>query len=135
MARRLIATATLTVALVLTGPYPSAGQTQADMNEDANRDLRAAESEQRQILEQLRSMAHGKADALETLRAAQAAWEKYRDAQLRTLWPFPERTWYGSVHPMCVATQNAALTRARTRELRAMLKQPEGDVCNSQWPE
>lgn len=71
----------------------------------------------------------------ETLREAQVAWENYREAQLRALWPFPDHTWYGSVNPMCVADSKVELTRARTRELRAMLKPTEGDVCGSQWPE
>ncbi len=89
----------------------------------------------KQALEALLEKAPDRAEAVAKLKKSQIAWEAYRDAQLETSWPFADRTWYGSVHPMCVAGARAALTEARTRELKAMIVSQEGDVCSSRWPE
>jgi uncharacterized protein YecT (DUF1311 family) len=123
--------------LAIAGPVRElrAGETQKEMNEQASVRFTEAEADLKQVLADLQAKAVGKTDALEVLRRAQAAWENYRDEQLRALWPFPGRTSYGSANPMCVAEIKAELTRARTRELRAMLKPAEGDSCGSQWPE
>jgi uncharacterized protein YecT (DUF1311 family) len=125
----------LAAVLVLVGASHALGQTQAEMNADASAHLRATEAEQRQVLDELRGKAREKTDALATLEAAQRAWEAYRDAHVRALWPSADDGRYGTVNPMCVATTKAELTRARTRELRAMLKPVEGDACGSRWPE
>ena len=110
-------------------------QTQMEMNEEAGARLRAADAEMKKVIGELESKANGRPKALEVLRNAQAGWEKYRDAQLRAMWPFPETTWYGSVNPMCFADVKAEMTRVRTRELRAMLNPTETDACVSRWPE
>lgn len=131
----------LLIAVFLLGT-PAAGQeqiphelTQAGMNEAAAQRLRAAEQEMNSVMESLVARAGSKTDAIAKLRNAQAAWAAYRDEQLATLWPFPERTWYGSVYPMCLADAKTQLTKTRSRELRSMLAHEEGDVCASQWPE
>jgi uncharacterized protein YecT (DUF1311 family) len=111
------------------------GQTQLQINAEAAAPLRAAESEQKDVIAALEAKAKGKSKALDILRSAQAAWQTYRDAQLRAMWPFPKRDRYGSVMPMCVAQIETAMTRARTRELRAMLDRTEGESCNSEWPQ
>jgi uncharacterized protein YecT (DUF1311 family) len=130
----------LIAAVLLASPAASQEQlahelTQAGMNEAAAQRLHAAEQEMNSAIESLVVRAGSNADAIAKLRNAQAAWAVYRDAQLATLWPFPERTWYGSVYPMCFADVKTQLTEARTRELRSMLAHEEGDVCASQWPE
>jgi len=83
----------------------------------------------------LRAKTKGNEAADELLRAAQSAWERYRDAQVAALWPFPEQGSYGSVLPMCIAEVKAQLTQARTRELHRMESPQEGNVCGSRWPE
>jgi len=130
------------IVAVLILSLPAASQealphelTQAGMNEAAAERLRSAEQDMNRAIESLVARAGSNADAIAKLRKAQAAWEAYRDAQLATLWPFPERTWYGSVYPMCVADVRSELTEARTKELRSMLAPEEGDACASQWPE
>ncbi len=110
-------------------------ETQAGMNEAAGKELEAAETEMARVLDSLMKKAAGKADAVAKLNKAQAAWKACRDAQVDAMWPFPDRGLYGSVYPMCVATIRTNLTKIRVMELRAMLGQAEGDVCNSEWPE
>ncbi len=112
----------------------AAAQTQLEMNQAAGERLRAAEADLKGVIGALEAGAKGNAEALGILRKAQAAWESYRDAQLRAMWPFPDRGSYGSVMPMCVAAAKTEMTRARTRELRGMLTPVEGDSCSSQWP-
>lgn len=59
---------------------------------------------------------------------AQQAWEAFRNAQMALLHPDDGKS-RGSVEPMCTCHERAALTRARTEELRYMLRPMEGDVC------
>jgi uncharacterized protein YecT (DUF1311 family) len=131
------------VGVLVAGPVvagersmPVCVQSQAEMNVDANRELRAAEDEMSAVLESLTKKAAGHPDALATLRRAQSAWVAFRDAQIDALWPSktPQST-YGTVHPMCVAMERAGLTKQRIAELRVMLKVEEGEVCHSAWPE
>jgi len=110
-------------------------ETQAGLNEAAAKEVEAAEAEMTKVLDSLVKKAGGKTDAIMKLNKAQAAWKTYRDAQVDAMWPFPDRTWYGSVFPMCAGGARVNLTRIRVTELRAMLKSVEGELCNSQWPE
>ena len=110
------------------------GETQTDLNASAAKELEAAQSEMTQVLTLLAKRGAGKPEAIAMLNRAQAAWEQYRDAQLRWAWPDPARARYGSVYPMCVANERARLTKARTEELRAMLSRPTGDSCAPVWP-
>src|SRR5436190_24284569 len=88
-----------------TGPVPRV-QTQSEMNDDANRQLRAAEAEMGAVLRSLTTKANGHPDALAKLNRAQAAWVAYRDAHIDALWPSKTPQFsYGTVHPMCVAME------------------------------
>ena len=60
----------------------------------------------------------------------QKAWETYRDAQLKAIYPpvADERAEYGSIYPMCLATLKKKLTESRIRDLKA-LTTAEGDAC------
>lgn len=109
-------------------------ETQAGMNEAAGRQLKSAEAEMQEVLEELNHRAKGDSTAVGKLRKAQDAWHAYREAQLKAMWPGdPAR--YGSVQPMCVALTRTAMTQARTRELRQMQSRLEGDACAADWPE
>ena len=110
-------------------------ETQLGMTEAANAEFRAADAEMTKVLESLVQNAASKPDAVAKLNKSQAAWKVYRDAQVGAMWPFPGRSSYGSVYPMCVLTEMTNLTKARISELRAMLEPTEGDVCGSQWPD
>jgi uncharacterized protein YecT (DUF1311 family) len=131
-----VAVLTVLVGLATTGDGRKipAREMQSGMNEAAGVRLRAAEGELKRVLDELVAKGGGRAEAIAKLRAAQSAWEAYRDAQLAALWPLPAAGRYGSVNPMCVDMVKDQLTRARTRELRTMLKPVEGDACSSQWP-
>jgi uncharacterized protein YecT (DUF1311 family) len=109
--------------------------TQAGMNEAAKKKLHSSEAEMNKLLSELVDRAGPEADAIAALRAAQQAWEAYREAQVAALWPSPDKQLYGSVQPMCAAYAREALTKERVQELRSMLRREEGNVCGSQWPD
>lgn len=132
IARGAVLVATIVVAAAT---FIAVAQTQTEMNQEAAARLRTAEAEMKRVIGELESKGKGESNALESLRNAQAAWEKYRDAQVHALWPSPDPIRYGSVNPMCVADTKAEMTRARTRELRATMNPAEGNACSSQWPE
>jgi len=123
------------VARGMTDALPAGDQSQLGMNREAAAKLAAYESEMASVLGALAAKAKGNTDAIAKLDRAQVAWQAYRDAQVDALWPFPERSSYGSVNPMCVADARSVLTKARISELRAMLEPAEHDVCSSQWPD
>jgi uncharacterized protein YecT (DUF1311 family) len=68
---------------------------------------------------------------LQSLKAAQRAWLKFRDAEIGALFPHGgEAGYYGSVKPMCEVRWRETLTRDRTEQLRRWLKGAvEDDVC------
>jgi uncharacterized protein YecT (DUF1311 family) len=118
-----------------TGSVARPEQTQADMNQAAARELKAAEADMNMLLGDLAGRAAGKSEALTKLTRAQQAWKAYRDAQVEAKWPSPDRRIYGSVLSMCVAIELANLTRARAAELRKMATPVEGEACDSRWPD
>lgn len=117
------------------GPTSPKEQTQLELSQAAGKELKAAEAEMTALLGRLMKKGVGKKEAIAKLQRAQTAWKAYRDAQVGAKWPFPERGQYGSVYPMCAATELTNLTKARVVELQKMLTPIEGDACNSQWPD
>ena len=109
-------------------------ETQRDIEQSWSDDFQKSEAQMKTLIDRLVQKAKGKPEAIKKLQSAQAAWERYRDAQVEALWPDPAITNYGSAHAMCVGTIKAQLTEARIKELEAMLTPQEGDVCAS-WPE
>ena len=131
---------TLTAAVLIgtagIAARPRPPQSQPEMNADAARELRSAESQMQELLSTLTAKAKGHPEALAKLNRAQAAWVTYRDAHLDSLWPSADTLRsYGSVHPMCVLMERKKLTMQRIAELRLMLKAEEGEVCFGAWPE
>ncbi len=99
---------------------------------DACEDYKAADLELNSVYQQVLK-AHGD-DKLfqDALKDAQRAWVKFRDAEMKALYPEPnKRFMYGSVYPMCECGALAKLTRERTATLSEWLtQQQEGDVCS-----
>jgi uncharacterized protein YecT (DUF1311 family) len=95
--------------------------TQMDLNECAGKELKQAEAQLAALLKKL---------GIEANSAEEKAWEAYRDAQLKAIYPpvADERAEYGSIYPMCLATLRRKLTESRIRDLK-MLTTSEGDGC------
>jgi uncharacterized protein YecT (DUF1311 family) len=95
--------------------------TQTDLNQCAGKELQQAEARLAALLERL---------GIDANSPEEKAWEAYRDAQLRAIYPpvSDERAEYGSIYPMCWATLKKKLTESRIRDLKA-LTVSEGDGC------
>jgi uncharacterized protein YecT (DUF1311 family) len=95
--------------------------TQLELNECAGKELQQAEARLAALLQRL---------GIDPNSPEEKAWEAYRDAQLKAIYPpvADERAEYGSIYPMCWATLKQKLTESRIRDLK-MLTTTEGDAC------
>jgi uncharacterized protein YecT (DUF1311 family) len=92
-----------------------------DLNECAGKELKQAEARLAALLKRL---------GIDPNSPEEKAWEAYRDAQLKAIYPpvADERAEYGSIYPMCVVTLKRKLTEGHIRDLK-MLTASEGDAC------
>ena len=68
---------------------------------------------------------------IKNLKASQRIWITFRDAELKVKYPDREPGYYGSIHPVCVASYLEKLTRERINTLRVWIQElEEGDACN-----
>ena len=114
--------------LLFLGGY---SQTQSEMNSEANK----SSVNEYQNLDGIYNtiIAENKEDTvfIKNLILSQQIWSSYRDAQLKVKFPDREPGYYGSVHPMCVATYLEQLTNDRIETLKEWVKGTiEGDVCS-----
>ena len=95
--------------------------TQTDLSQCAGKQLQQSEARLAALLKRL---------GIDSNSPEEKAWEAYRDAQLKAIYPpvSNERGEYGSVYPMCWATTKKKLTESRIRDLKA-LTTSEGDGC------
>jgi uncharacterized protein YecT (DUF1311 family) len=95
--------------------------TQTDLSDCAGKELKQAEARLAALLKKL---------GIDPNSPEEKAWEAYRDAQLKAIYPpvSNEQAEYGSVYPMCLATLKRKLTESRIRDLK-LLTTSEGDTC------
>lgn len=98
----------------------TSNMTQGGLNECAVKGLHKAELKLERLLNQL---------GIRRDSPEQKTWEAYRDAQLAALYPQEDTSSYGSVYPMCLAILKTTLTEGRIRDLKALTRSGEGDVC------
>jgi len=108
-------------AAAKTDSCSQAATTQSDLNGCAGKELQQAEARLAALLKRLNIDANS---------PEEKAWEAYRDAQLKAIYPpvANEQVEYGSVYPMCLATLKKKLTESRIRDLKE-LTTSEGDAC------
>ena len=95
--------------------------TQAQRNDCAVKQLTAAESTMKALLKRL---------GIAPDDSAQKAWETYRDAQMDAVYPPNDALSRGSVDPICEVTSKRYLTEGRIRDLKALTRTREGEVCS-----
>jgi uncharacterized protein YecT (DUF1311 family) len=95
--------------------------TQLELNECAGKELEQAEARLAALLKKL---------GIDANSPEEKAWEAYRNAQLKAIYPpvADERAEYGSIYPMCLVTLKRKLTEGHIRDLK-MLTATEGDGC------
>jgi uncharacterized protein YecT (DUF1311 family) len=109
---------------------PAALQTQAEINLKACGEAKQAEDKMKALYEQVLKKYDYDKVFIKNIEAAQKAWEAYRDAHIRALYPYEYRAAYGSAIGACDCAQVVRLTTARIKELQRWVDGTfEGDVC------
>ena len=108
------------------------GQTQYEMNEAEAKKFSIAENEMNQVIRRVQSEYKTDTVFLENFQESQDLWMKFRDAEMKTIFPEREAGYYGSVHPMCWSIYKTKLTEEMIKKLRFWLTEYiEGDVCTT----
>ena len=110
----------------------SFGQSQAQMNQQADAAYRKADLELNRTYQQILKEYRTQTAFLQSLKAAQKLWIQFRDAEMKARYPAANSLLeYGSFFPVCYSNGLEELTKARTKQLRLWLTGiPEGDMCN-----
>ena len=108
----------------------SFAQTQADLNQEAQKKYKKAEVEINYVYQQVLKEYSSDPVFIKNIRTAQRLWIQFRDAEMKA--KFPERSagYYGSVQPLCWSAYLTELTEERIAKLKIWLTGiEEGDVC------
>lgn len=108
------------------------GQSQAQMNQEADATYRKADQELNRVYQQIFKEYRAQPAFLQSLKTAQKLWLQFRDAEMKARYPATNSlVEYGSFFPVCYSNGLEELTKARTKQLRLWLTGiPEGDMCN-----
>lgn len=121
--------ATVVVGLNIQTSRAISGQTQMQLNKEACDDYKKADSELNRAYQTILREYGNDRPFIISLRKAQLAWIRYRDAHVDSIYPGAVSQ-YGSVNQMCRCTQLATITRERTKVLTEWVEGvEEGDVC------
>ena len=109
----------------------SFGQSQAQLNQQADAAYRKADQELNRTYQQILKEYRTKTVFLQSLKAAQQRWLQFRDAEMKARYPAANTQFeYGSFFPVCYSNGLEELTKARTKQLRVWLTGlPEGEMC------
>ena len=110
----------------------SFGQSQGQLNQQADAAYRKADQELNRTYQQILKEYRTKTAFLQSLKTAQKLWIQFRDAEMKARYPATNSlVEYGSFFPVCYSNGLEELTKARTKQLRLWLTGiPEGDMCN-----
>ena len=88
------------------------------MNATAAKRYKTADSSLNAVYKKVKREYQSDTNFIESLKTAQLAWIKLRDAEVQMRYPEKDkRTQYGSVYPVCYYTLMQELTEARTKNL------------------
>ncbi len=112
--------------------FASFGQSQGQLNQEADAAYRKADQELNRVYQQIFKEYRTQPVFLQSLKAAQQRWVQFRDAEMKARFPATNSlVEYGSFFPVCYSNGMEELTKARTKQLRLWLTGiPEGDMCN-----
>ena len=115
-----------------------AAETQREMNAAASADESDARARMERALKEVRDHASTLGAQGSTVLAlvdrSQRAWKAYFDAEVELRWP-PNAEDFGTIYPMCVATDMARMCNERARALESLVHVEEGEVCGPRWDE
>lgn len=106
-------------------------QSQKDLNTKAKTACEKAENKMSMILEKIKKLYESDTIFISKLIISQNSWEKYRDSHLDALYPKSDKSYYGTVFPMCYYNIKTYLTNKRIQEIMKWINGSfEGDVCS-----
>ncbi len=115
-----------------------AATTQRDMNAAASADESDARARMERALKKVRDHASTLGAqgsiVLALVDRSQRAWKAYFDAEVELRWP-PNAEDFGTIYPMCVATDMARMCNARAQALESLVHVEDGEVCGPRWDE
>ena len=107
------------------------GQTQAEMNQNANIGFQKADKELNLVYQSILKSYKSDTEFVKNLKISQRIWIQLRDAEMKTKFPDRKSGYYGSAQPMCLSIYMEDLTEERTKKLKVWLTGiEEGDVCS-----
>ena len=109
----------------------SFGQTQSEMNQDANNKFIKADKELNAVYNKILKEYSSDKEFIKNLKMAQKFWIQFRDAEIKMKYPDREVGYYGSIQPMCWSFYKTELTEERTKKLKIwLIGIEEGDNCS-----
>jgi uncharacterized protein YecT (DUF1311 family) len=122
--KKLICLLLTTISLV------AAAQTQTEMNEEAYKRYTAADKELNDTYRKILKEYKTDTAFVQSLKASQKIWIKFRDAEVKVKYPERPPGYYGSIQPLCQYSYLTDLTTARITTLKNWLDGiDEGDMC------
>jgi uncharacterized protein YecT (DUF1311 family) len=107
------------------------GQTQSELNEAEHKEYLKADKELNSVYQKVLKEYKEDATFIKNLKASQAIWVQFRNAEIKVKYPAREPGHYGSVQPMCRSSYLTKLTNERIQTLKIWLEGiEEGDVCS-----
>ncbi|AEG01446.1 lysozyme inhibitor LprI family protein [Methylomonas methanica] len=110
--------------------------TQREINQCSGLENESADRELNRVYQAILKQHAGDKLFIDSLKQAQRAWLKWRDAEMLAIYPASkEPGYYGSSFAGCWSDQLATMTHERTRQLKKWLDGvEEGDICAGSLP-
>lgn len=107
------------------------GQTQLEMNQEANNKYINSDKELNLVYNKILMEYKSDIEFIKNFKNAQKIWIQFRDAEMKSKYPDRETGYYGSIQPMCWSIYLSELTEERTKKLKVWLNGiDEGDACS-----
>ncbi|HZV68691.1 MAG TPA: lysozyme inhibitor LprI family protein [Saprospiraceae bacterium] len=120
---KILLTASFLLAYII-----CSAQTQAEMNDEADRGFKTADSTLNVVYKKILNEYADDSLFIQNLKRVQRIWLTFRDAEIQL--KYPASAGYGSVQRMCYTHYLTDLTNDRVRSLQIWLDGiEEGDVC------
>jgi uncharacterized protein YecT (DUF1311 family) len=106
-------------------------QTQSDLDDTAHAEYQKQDKMLNNTYKEILKIYKDDTLFINRLRIAQRAWLEYRDKYMESLYPEKDKSYYGSIYPMCYYNALALLTKQRADQLKLWLEgAEEGDGCS-----
>lgn len=119
-----------TILFLLFFGFNSYSQTQYDLNLSAGEKYNLADKELNRVYRDILREYKNDTAFIEKLKISQRLWVKFRGTELAMRFPH-DRSWYGSMFPMCRAAYLESLTNERIETLTEYITPiPKGEGCS-----